>query len=191
MTDKPPVSIEDLDPEQPWTRLQVENDLWYSRFLIYRDMGPVRSILGASKIEAERTHKEKPKGSPRNWREMAAVYRWDIRVKAWDEHKRKEVFTDGYAYDLVRIKKLNVIAQSLENRIHKGLLAEMKKDLKGLDKEYLELYLKILEALAKETGGRIQKREVAGPHGGALEVLLYLPEQEEDAPPVGDEETWE
>lgn len=149
------VPIEDVDPEQPWTQLKAENDLWYSRFLIYRDMGPVRTVLGACKIERERTRKEKPKGTPRNWREMAAVYRWGVRAKAWDEYRRTEVFNQGYAYDITRIKKLNLLAEALFSRITKGFLNA--KEPKGVNNEHVDLYLRTLEALAQETGGRSKK----------------------------------
>lgn len=191
MTDKAPA---ELDADQPWNQLTgIENDMWYSRFLIYRDMGPVRKIMGAYRIECRRLHKPDPKGTPRSWREKSKEYAWYKRAKAWDEHRRAEVFSEGYAYDLTRIKKLNVIAQALENRIIKGFLNA--KEPKGISYELIDLYLKTVEALAKETGGRIQKKEVSGPNGTPLEVLLFLPEQEqgddglEDA--AGDQEEWE
>jgi hypothetical protein len=190
MTDKAPA---ELDADQPWNQLAgTENDMWYSRFLIYRDMGPVRKIMGAAKIEAKRLNKPAPKWPPSKWREKAKEYAWHERAKAWDEYRRQEVFTEGYAYELTRIKKLNVMAQALENRIIKGFLNA--KEPKGVSYELIDLYLKTVEALAKETGGRIQKKEVSGLNGTPLEVLLFLPEQEqgdglEDA--AGDQEEWE
>lgn len=90
-----------VDPEQPWNQIAgAENNLWYSRFLIFRDMGPVRSILGAQRIEARRIGKMDPKWTGSSWKEASQKFHWRERAEAWDRYQREEVFTEGYASDL-------------------------------------------------------------------------------------------
>ena len=90
-----------VDPEQPWNQIAgVENNRWYSRFLIFRDMGPVRSILGVARIECQRLGKPKAKWTPGSWRGAAEKFEWHKRAEALDRYQREEVFTEGYASDL-------------------------------------------------------------------------------------------
>lgn len=183
----------ELDIEQPWSQLPKENNLWYSRFLIFRDMGPVRSILGAQRIECHRVNKEPPRWTARSWREKSVEFEWHKRAEAWDRHQREEVFTEGYAYDLVRIKKLNGLLDKLERRINEAL-DTMRPSKGGFPDFMVNRWLEAMKAIAEETGGRVQRKEVSGPNGAPLEVLLFLPEQERDdvlEDVAEDEEQWQ
>lgn len=151
---------EQVDAEQPWAQLPHEKDNWYSRFLIFRDMGPVRSIRGAYMIECKRINKKASNYSPSSWREAAKAHSWHDRAKAWDAYRRTEVFNEGYAYDLKRIKDMSNLAQVMFGRIVQGF--KNAKEPKGINYELIDLYLKTLEALALETGGRKKALELSG-----------------------------
>lgn len=70
-----------------WSQLQDESDTAYIRFLIYRDLGPARSIDAAY---AAHQGEEAAKGSkrqqraPGQWTNDSAQYRWPERARAWD-----------------------------------------------------------------------------------------------------------
>ena len=177
-----------LDPEQPWSQLVGrENNLWHSRFLIFRDMGPVRSILGAQRIECHRVNKEPPRWTARSWREKSVEYQWHKRAEAWDEYQRREVFNDGYAYDLVRIKKINTLLDMLEKRLFDAL-NNMKPTKGGFPDFIAGRYLEALDAIAKETGGRVRVTEtkldgtlnVVGAKESLLGKLSRLTDAEEE-----------
>jgi len=106
-------------------------------------------------------------------------FHWKERAEAWDEHRRKEVFSQGYAFDLKRIEKLDKLAERLEAKVE-AMFQAMKPPKGGFNDLMVGRWLETMDAIAKETGGRIQRKEVAGPGGGPLDVLLFLPEQERE-----------
>lgn len=81
-----------------WERLQGESNLWYSRFEVYRLLGPGRSIEAAFRVcatppdEEERVAKvrEGPRAS-RHWRNAAEKYEWQVRAEAWDGAERNRL----------------------------------------------------------------------------------------------------
>lgn len=190
MPDTDPTALEN---EQPWNRLTKENDLWYSRFLLFRDLGPARKVHRVFVLEWEKKRPgENVPAINRNWYQSAEKYKWIERANAWDEYRRKEVYTQGYASELERIAKLDKLIARLEERIIKAF--QSAKEPKGISYELLDLYLKAIEAIAKETGGRVQRKEVTGAGGAPLEVLLFLPEQEQDEltdVEEGDSQQWQ
>lgn len=179
-TDLPDNEENTLANEQPWDRLEGEPLQWYHRFLLFRDIGPNRKIRKAFVTDYERTYPNSGKEPPKttnHWFARAQEYRWIERAAAWDDYRRKEVFTQGSASELNRIARLDKLIDKLEERINKGI--ENSKEPKGLSFELVDLYLKALEAQAKETGGRIQRKELTGAGGSPVNVLLYLPELED------------
>ncbi len=170
--------------DTPWERQQGESNLWFDRFSIYLQMGPARNQLGAVHIEDRRQNRPLTRWTPGSWRDAFKKFRWEERAIAWDEHKRREIFNRGFASDLVRIEKLDKLATRLEAKIE-AMFDALKPPKGGFNELMIGRYLEALDALAKETGGRVQRKEIAGPGGGPLEVLLFLPEQERDDPLAG------
>jgi molybdopterin converting factor small subunit len=95
---------------------KIEPMRWYNRFVVYREMGPDRSLLGAYKLylstqkEAETGRVMKAVSAPILWRTAADLWQWRSRAEAWDmenirrkeaewAERRKQVqeadFTDG------------------------------------------------------------------------------------------------
>ncbi len=72
---------------KPWEQWDAEPPHWYGRFVIFRDMGPGRSLTGAVRIYYEKRHKP---AHPVNvtWCENARVWKWRERALAWDEYQR-------------------------------------------------------------------------------------------------------
>ena len=76
---------------------QVEAMRWYSRFVVYREMGFDRSLLGAYKLHLSMTKGEEgrvrqPIRAPETWSRQADLWQWKVRAEAWDMEnlRRKE-----------------------------------------------------------------------------------------------------
>ncbi len=70
----------------PWDQLEGEPDPAYAHFLVYRNLGPARSLDAAYATVASnrvksRQRQNRPSGS---WAKESAVYRWAERAAAWD-----------------------------------------------------------------------------------------------------------
>src|SRR6266704_2717379 len=168
-----------LPESEQWLRLPGESNLWYSRFVLHLRLGPARTMLGAVHLEDAQENRLVTRWTPGSWRSAALKFHWKERAEAWDEHRRKEVFSQGYAFDLKRIEKLDKLAERLEAKVE-AMFQAMKPPKGGFNDLMVGRWLETMDAIAKETGGRVQRKEVAGPGGGPLEVLLFLPEQERD-----------
>src|SRR5262245_39637721 len=79
----------DTDLREPWHRLDDESDSSFVRYLIYRNLGPGRSLqLGAEVYyssqhdDPERTKTSQAPGG--HWKEESARHNWVKRARAWD-----------------------------------------------------------------------------------------------------------
>jgi hypothetical protein len=176
-----------MSDEQPWERQEDEQNNHYEMFLFYLHLGPSRTKLGAVH-EAEKSRKKQTlsKKVPGNWNDVYEQWNWRKRAETYDEYRRKQVFTQGNAYDLARIEKLNKYSERLEQELDKMLDSLPKTIKKPWFNHFMyEKYLQSLEALAQETGGRIRttKQEVSGSVDitGAKELLKQRLEQLEQA----------
>ncbi len=71
----------------PWEQLDGEPNEAYARFLVYRNLGPARSVLlaYASLRSAAPRSKDKPtQRAPRIWWENYRAFQWKDRAAAWD-----------------------------------------------------------------------------------------------------------
>lgn len=151
------------EEQHPWERMKDEPNLWYDRLVSYLQMGPSRSLLGAVHLEEAQKSTEKRSSSvPGSWYEASKRWEWKDRAEAWDEYRRKQVFTQGNAYDVNRVEKLNKYSERLETEIDRMLdaLAGKKTRKVWFNHFMYEKYLQSLDALAAETGGRTKKQEV-------------------------------
>jgi hypothetical protein len=83
-------------PRHPWNRRKGEPDSAYTHFLLYRNLGPARSIDRAyaayqatsqtdeAAADDEAAKRGKTRRAPGNWWEEAATYDWGRRAAAWD-----------------------------------------------------------------------------------------------------------
>lgn len=166
-----------LPEEASWERLPQEDNKWYGRFVLYLQQGHSRYVHRAVHAEDAEQGRPPTKRTPGSWRDAAKRFRWKERAEDYDEFRRKEIFTRGFASEQVRVEKLNELLEKLETRMI-AALDSMKPSKGGFPDFIVGRYYEGLDAIAKETGGRVQRKEVAGPGGSPLEVLLYLPEQE-------------
>jgi hypothetical protein len=76
-----------VDTRNKWDRLDGESDKAFAAFCVYRDLGAERSVDAAYQKHSKTTSKTRPP----HWLKWSAKYHWVDRVKAWDDHKDKEV----------------------------------------------------------------------------------------------------
>jgi hypothetical protein len=69
-------------PRPPWERRPGEPKTAYARFLIYRNLGPARSLAEAQKL-ATKSHK-KPTKVAGSWSDESARWGWVERAHDWD-----------------------------------------------------------------------------------------------------------
>lgn len=167
-----------------------EDAKWYERFSRYLALGAARSVRAV--YNAELATRGKPsdhsKPVPSSWTQASHRFEWQRRVKAYDEWRRKQVFSTGNAQDTERVKKLDALAE----KMHSAILADL--DTLPVSDKYIAQYLAVLDMLAKLTGGYAPQRlEHTGKDGGAIEVeetqvkvIFYVPEV--DQVDVGDGE---
>lgn len=79
-----------------WDRLSVEDDLDYSYFLVFRNLGPRRTLRAAYRHFASsfgNAQKTPLSGVnvPEKWKSLRRENRWVERASAWDVHCLKSV----------------------------------------------------------------------------------------------------
>lgn len=167
-----------------------EDSRWYERFSRYLALGAARSVRAVYNAELATRGKpsEHSKPVPSSWTQASRRFEWQRRAKAFDDWRRKQVFSSGNAQDTERIKKLDALAE----RMHGAILADLAS--MPVNDKYIAQYLAVLDMLAKLTGGYAPQRlEHTGKDGGAIEVeesqvkvVFYVPEV--DQVDVGDSE---
>jgi hypothetical protein len=88
MEENLPITVEVLPPssqgnrieKQPWSQIENEPSLWYSRFQVFLGLGPGRTLL-----ETVRKCSNKPvKGPSGGWKQAQATWRWAERAREYD-----------------------------------------------------------------------------------------------------------
>lgn len=133
------------------------------------------------------------------WPDRAAVF--DVQWDAIQNEERARELNMGLALDYERVRRLKQLADFLEGQLYERTTdgkfpniwnPDVKSVGAGEDMEIVEIerfnaalireYRETLNDLAKEVGGRIQKQEVSGKGGGAVQhehnVIVYLPDNQ-------------
>src|SRR6266700_7372594 len=113
------------EPEhKPWLRMEGEPVRWYTRFILFRVLGPKRTILAA--VEQERAHAKAPKSTqkpkkahvPGSWKAACITWRWVERARAYDEDKVTKMvevyFEDLYQGPALAFHRVQYLRNILE-----------------------------------------------------------------------------
>ncbi|TAK97391.1 MAG: hypothetical protein EPO08_21315 [Rhodospirillaceae bacterium] len=157
-----------------------EDARWYERFSRYLALGAARSVRAVYNAELAIRGKpsEQSKAVPSSWSLASHRFDWQRRANAYDEWRRKAVFSSGNAQDTERVKKLDALAE----RMHRAILDNL--DTMPVNDRYIAAYMSIMDMLSKLTGGYAPQRlEHTGKDGKAIEieetklsVVFYVPE---------------
>ena len=157
----------------PWDRLEDEDDLWYERFEIFRQLGAIRSIAQTYRI-AQRERPELTGKSPNStWSEKVAKYRWLERARAWDDYQREQF----------RAKELEIAEERRMARLQ--MIKELEKDsfiglqnanIASMNQAEARAYLPQIRMLLVALLG-IERVELGGPTGADDQPSSDLPDE--------------
>ena len=173
-----------------YNRQEEEPGIWYARFLLYRNMGHARSLLGAvHREEAEKGRERQSEKVPGSWNRSADRWQWKKRAEQYDadqqsqaEERRRviaaieqaeieRIMTSDYALIHKRIEGLNRTAQLVEaSFLEKDKeTGEEKINFAWVTPDKIREYRGCLDDIAKELGQRVKKTELTGKNGTPLE----------------------
>lgn len=69
--------------KQSWAQQKGEPPAAYARFLLYRNLGPARSLDAAYALYSKATEGNE-KRTPGNWNQESTQWKWQERATAWD-----------------------------------------------------------------------------------------------------------
>ncbi len=186
---------------EQWDKQPEESPKAYRAFLIYRNLGPKRSIDAAYRLSLKE-HQESIKRAPRRWGEWSTQYQWVVRAQAWDqwrqqEHERIEreyekeeierIMALRYAKTHYRVEDLNTVAENLLKEIKetdKVWLPDVKQigggegaervDLIRFNAALFQQYRDALADIAAELGGRVKKVDAVVKQMSDAELKEYI-----------------
>lgn len=153
---------------KPWEQWDEEPANWYGRFVIFRDMGPARSLTGA--VRSYYKKRNKP-AHPANesWCENARVWKWRERAMAWDQYQRdlmtlveanrkaaareRRTAVIGENIDTAREMIRAADLENLSTEEARALFPEARRYLKDMIEADRKEYDKNLYDVEVETGG--------------------------------------
>lgn len=109
------------DERKLWDQLPNEPDRAYARFLVYRNLGPLRSVAKAynQAVEIETAQKRQKTSASGAWSENSNTYRWAERAAAWDVAMLSEV---GQGAVVAFVQALQAYAQIVLGELTSGRL---------------------------------------------------------------------
>lgn len=72
-----------MNEHNPWDQLENEPDAAYTRFLVYRNLGPTRSIEKAY-LAFTASNRVKSRRASGQWLNDSSTYNWQERSSKWD-----------------------------------------------------------------------------------------------------------
>ena len=101
-----------------WDRLPDEPNMWYARFLRYRDLGPDRSLLGTYNGWRSERGRKNATGCPPRWHFWFERCGWAPRAESWDEAERARLAELRLQEEGVERKKWAERREALREREH-------------------------------------------------------------------------
>lgn len=161
----------------PWERLPGEPAKWFSRFEVFRLLGPERTMEATWR--SIRTQQGKAQSNTRPtqpWFDTSRKWKWGERAAAWDAveferiEKRDRKLRDQ-ARDVRRIGLLNAATQIVNELKARNLETVSTQSLLGILVDFAE-------ALRDEFGDSpAHKHEVSGPGGKPLMPVPEVPQE--------------
>jgi hypothetical protein len=126
-----------------WEQQDGEPDLWYARFIRYRDLGRTRNLNRVYQLDVKAS-----RAVPSSWLDTFVAYAWRERAAAWDEYRRQKS----------EEKRATRLAQEQDGRLvvlkaARGKLIEAMQRTEATDPSYRQIVADlatITEQLRKE-----------------------------------------
>lgn len=130
---------------QPWNQQPGESPAAYRAFLVYRDLGPKRSLSAA--LEAD----GRPPTSLAYWGRWSSANAWLARCAAWDAHLQK-LADEANATEVTKMAKRHAqLAESLQGVVTLPL-NELARRLQEGEVDMKEIPLPELLRMLRELG---------------------------------------
>ena len=172
-------------------------------------MGPGRSLSDLLERLTDTNQITPITGSLGTLKHWSTDYGWMERARAydatWEARKtaeREAVLGYGLAHDYERVRKLYRLAAMLEAQMYeRGMYGDLhnlwvpdvksigsgefaeRVDIERFNSPLIEQYRKVLEDIAKETGGRVQRQEISGAGGAPFTFEIKTIEYRAAIPP--------
>jgi hypothetical protein len=179
------------DSQLIYTRLTQEPANWYARFLLYRNMPPVkRSLLGVYNLYQSQVQKSEKKyiHPPGSWNDAFKKYDWQFRAELYDQHQQAEaearqrllseleqteiehILTTGYAAKHKRVQELSDTIDLIKKSFRDKETDEI--DYRFVSPDKIRELRGCLDDIAKELNERVKltKTELAGKDGKPVEI---------------------
>lgn len=109
-----------------WSRQKGESNLWYGRFLVYRNMGSERTALSAYRLNLKHHGQyqkaEKATFVGGGWQKAMGRYNWTERAEAWDAEERRSKESRRKRY-----------VEEIDSEAHEIAVEAMKKARKMIE----------------------------------------------------------
>lgn len=156
---------------KPWEQWDEEPAYWYGRFVIFRDMGPARSLSGAVRIYYRKRNKP---AHPANetWCENARVWKWRERALAWDQYQRDLMtLVEANRKAAARERRTAVIGENIDTAREMIRAADLEnlstEEARALFPEARRYLKDMIEADRKEYDKNLYDVEVEAPSDAA------------------------
>jgi hypothetical protein len=114
----------------PWDRKAGEKMMWYSRFIIYRELGPERSLLGTYNVWRNERQRKAATGCGITWTRAAKTWHWRERAEKWDHYQQvRRMQAEQEEIDVMNKRHLQAAMglQAAGTRSLQAILAELRR----------------------------------------------------------------
>jgi hypothetical protein len=150
---------------EPWDRQPREPARWYTRFLLFLEEGPARTVKGAYR-KAGRGANQPASGASASWVRAARAWNWSERAIAWDVHQRELMaLSERNRCLALRERRLAIAEENVElARTLLGNMHLLDLDLAGTRALFpqVRVLLRDMLVLARDEFVRLPFREDAG-----------------------------
>jgi len=154
-----------------WERQPGEKMRWFSRFEMFRLMGPDRSLLGAYREYLARKgdirHEKKTISLPTAWHRNSKKWRWRERAEAWDMEEHGKVLAAAAKESAAMLARHKQWGRTLQG-VGGAKIAMIPKDAAG---RLLPEEMSVSEARLCIKDGIIVERTASGLPAEMFEVM--------------------
>ena len=157
--------------EMNYSRQPGESTRWFTRFELFRLMGPDRSLFGAYKQYLVNLGKERsrpPTAPPNSWRNNSVKWEWWKRAEIWDMEEHQKLLVQAARDSAAMLERHRILGETLQ-AVGGARIAMIKRvERDGVEKIIPDMRLSEARHWIKD--GIIVERTASGLPADVLEV---------------------
>jgi hypothetical protein len=157
------------DSSSPFDRQPRETAKAFAAFVVFRDLGPERSVLKAYRQKTGRKHAKQATGV---WNGWATAFNWQSRVAAWDSHLDRQTREAQERARREMGERHAKVAVALQEKAIQRLKAMKPEELSSADLIRYAVEAAKLERLARGEPESIGEQRHSGTDGNPIRFLL-------------------